>query len=285
MDVQASSSPTSRRRSATGSPGPNHPDDAVRWLAGTSPSRVLVLDGSEQLSAQLCDLGHDVVAAVPDAAAVASLTVAAPDAHPSVAIPQALPLASGSVDVVVVEEAASHADDLSLAELARVLRPGGVVATIRTTGDRKVPWVKKVYALAAAGSPEPLSGRADADLLAHSDLFEIDATSQTRHWETFRRGDVVDFVVSYPREPALEPADRERLTIAAEELYDGYGRGPDGLSMPWLTSCRRAKVAGLTRSPDDEPTARIAVGAAPSASGGPVTQPAPVDDGLLIDFR
>jgi len=270
MNAQANPPSASASRPTGGSSHPRHPDDAVRWLAGTTPARVLVLDAGAQLTAQLGALGHDVVATVPSVAAVGSVAGATPDAHPSVASPKALPLAAGSVDVVVVEDSATGPLDLSPSELARVLRPGGVVATIHTAGDRKVPWVKKVYALAgSAGEGQVPSD----DLLSGTDLFELDDTHEVRHWETFRRDDVVGFVTAHPRITALDPATLEQLGIAAEELYDGYGRGPDGLLMPWLTSCRRAKVAGLSRIADDEPTERIAVPAAPT------------DDGLLIDFR
>jgi SAM-dependent methyltransferase len=202
-----------------------------------------------------------------------ALAAAAPQAHVSVAATEALPLRTGSVDVVVMEEPAAEGAPApsarSLAEAARVLRPGGVVSTLGTRGDRKVPWVKKVYALAGVD----LAALDGSDPLDGSDLFEVDETSEVRHWETFRRHDVVGFVLSHPMAAGLDSVERERLTIAAEELYDGYGRGPDGLLMPWLTRCRRAKVAGLARAVDDEPTERIVVPAPPS------------DDGLLVDFR
>jgi hypothetical protein len=58
------------------------------------------------------------------------------------------------------------------------------------------------------------------------------------------------------------------------ELYDDYGRGPDGMLLPYLTACYRATVVHREPAP-------------PAEDEDPPTDDPPDDDGgsLLIDFR
>jgi hypothetical protein len=64
--------------------------------------------------------------------------------------------------------------------------------------------------------------------------------------------------------------ERERLLRDVDALYNSYGRGADGMLMPYLTCCFRAAVR--PRAPGDDSSA-------PGRPGDPET------DALLIDFR
>jgi hypothetical protein len=97
-----------------------------------------------------------------------------------------------------------------------------------------------------------------------SDLFTLTDHRSFRQWQRFDRDTLVDFVASSEKASALDPQERSSLLAEAAALYDSYGRGPDGLLMPWLVDCYRARVKGVTP--------RVAAAATP------------VDDGLLIDF-
>jgi hypothetical protein len=59
-------------------------------------------------------------------------------------------------------------------------------------------------------------------------------------------------------------------------LYDEYGRGHDGMQLPYVTECFRAKVRDLREHTDPEDGADED---RPSVSDGSDT------DMLLIDFR
>jgi hypothetical protein len=61
-------------------------------------------------------------------------------------------------------------------------------------------------------------------------------------------------------------AERDRLLRQVDELYADYGRGPDGMLLPYLTHCYRAVVKHRAVRTDDPP-----------ADGNDT-------DGLLIDF-
>ena len=65
----------------------------------------------------------------------------------------------------------------------------------------------------------------------------------------------------------LAPEDRAAVLAEVGAIYDSYGRGDDGMLMPWSAHCFRATVSRLAD------TRRASATAAAEA-----------DDGLLIDF-
>jgi hypothetical protein len=58
-------------------------------------------------------------------------------------------------------------------------------------------------------------------------------------------------------------------------FYDEYGRGMDGMQLPYLTRCYRAEVLDRPRAPTD----------GDGAGSGDGRPPGPDDDMLLIDFH
>lgn len=248
---------------------PSFPPEAVSWMVGDRPQRVLELGaGTGKLTARLVELGHDTVASDPSAAMLTKLAAEVPRARTTQAVAEAIPLGTSTVDVVVAAQCMHLVDhERALPEIARVLKPGGSLVMAWIRGDQKIPWVRKVYSLIGTTPTD-----ADTyDPLAGSDVFEITEEKAVKHWQEFRRDTLVGFVASTSRVASLDPAAREEIYRNAEELYDSYGRGPDGLLMPWRTHCYRARVAGLSRAAaDDEPTQRISTD--------------DLDDGLLIDF-
>jgi hypothetical protein len=88
----------------------------------------------------------------------------------------------------------------------------------------------------------------------------------------------------------LDPADRDDLLARVGALYDDYGRGPDGMQLPYITRCYRADVKHMAPPP---PVARFEDRAAgdPDATQAigrriPQQQSPPDDPGtLLIDFK
>ena len=110
---------------------PEYPDAAVRHVVAQLPARAVVLDlaaGTGKLTRPLLDAGLRVIAVEP----VAEMRAALPaSAGPLEGTAEAIPLADGSVDAVTVGQAFHWFDgDAALAEIARVLRPGGLLALI-----------------------------------------------------------------------------------------------------------------------------------------------------------
>jgi SAM-dependent methyltransferase len=238
-----------------------YPLEAVEWTVGRGPARVLELVAGEgELTPALAALGNDVLTTDPSAQSVARLAARVPAARTAVARAEDIPLPAASVDVVVAGAGFRVVDSArALPEVARVLRPGGVLSLIWNSGDHKIPWVRKMFALMGVAAPP-----AGLNPVGSSDLFALTDHKAFRQWQRFDRDTLVDFVASSDKAAALDAQERASLLAEAAELYDGYGRGPDGLLMPWLVDCYRARVKGVTSN------------VAPAAT--------PVDDGLLIDF-
>jgi SAM-dependent methyltransferase len=255
------SEPRTGTAAATTSVAPGYPAAAVEWAVGRRPVRVLELvSGEGELTVALAALGHDVLATDPSPQLISRLARRLPTARMAVARAEDIPLPPAAVDVVVAGPRFMSLDAArTLPEIARVLRPGGVLSLVRSSGDTKIPWVRKMFALTGTTSIAATPGS-----LESSDLFAVTEHRMFRQWQRFERQTLVDFVASSERATGLPPDERASLLAEAGELYDGYGRGPDGLLMPWLVECSRARVKGATTAP-------------------PVVA-APIDDGLLIDF-
>lgn len=240
---------------------PGYPPEAVRWLAGSGSARVLELGaGTGKLTAILLGAGHDVVATDPAEPMLRHLRSAAGAARCAAARAEDIPFSSSSVDVVVAAQAFHWFDaERALPEIARVLRPGGVFGLVWTGGDWKVPWVRRLFALIEAPDLDAVD-----DPLEGSELFSTGDRRVFRHWQRFDRADLTGFVCSSSRAAIMTPDERARLASAVGDLYDSYGRGHDGMLMPWKTYCYRARVTGLANFRRE------------SAPDG--------DEGLLIDF-
>jgi ubiquinone/menaquinone biosynthesis C-methylase UbiE len=225
---------------------PGYPHEAVAWLVGTTPGRVLELGaGTGKLTAGLLELGHDVIATDLSGQMLRHVTSVAPTARRLVARAEAIPLRSSSVDVVVAGQAFHWFDqERALPEIARVLRPGGVLGMTWNVCDYKVPWVKRLFAM--IGQTE---GRDDEDPVAGSDLFSTSDHQVFRHWQEHDRESLIGLMASQSRTATLSETERAELLAKVGELYDSYGRGPDGMLLPWYTFGFRARVAGLASTP------------------------------------
>jgi SAM-dependent methyltransferase len=122
---------------------PSYPVEAVRWMLGDSPLRVVDLGaGTGIFSRLVSSFGHDVVAVEPDDGMRDRLAQLSPGVTVRSGSAEAIPLLDASVDAVVAAQAFHWFDnDTARAEIARVLRPGGVFAPIWNVRDESVEWV------------------------------------------------------------------------------------------------------------------------------------------------
>ncbi len=249
---------------------PTYPREAVAWLSSDEPLTVLELGaGTGKLTAHLVALGHDVHATDPDEAMLAVLRANLPDVRTSVARAEEIPAPDRSFDVVVAAQCFHWFEhEVAVPEMARVLKPDGRVALVWNERDERIPWVKKLGRI--IGTQEQLddaSGR-----LATSGLFDEVETESFTFWQAVDRRSIQDLVRSRSNIAVLDEEGRAAKLVELLALYDDYGRGMDGMQLPYVTRCFRARV--LDR-PDPE---RVAA-EEPEADK-------PSDDGmLLIDFR
>lgn len=189
------------------------PPDAAVWLAGQS-GRTVVLVGDPAATRVIGDalaaLGYDVRGSEDG-------TMSLPDR---------------SVDAIV---AIDRAPDLEVA--ARVLRPGGQVAVVAHEHDQRIPWVRKLgAAVRIPGAADPLPGMTGSPYFGHP------LTETFRYWQAVTRESLADVVRSLPTVLARSHSEQERAVADAIALYDDYGRGPDGMQLPWVSHCHRAPV-------------------------------------------
>ncbi|HSS66961.1 MAG TPA: class I SAM-dependent methyltransferase [Nocardioidaceae bacterium] len=238
---------------------PDYPADAVSWLVGDAPATVLELGaGTGKLTRSICTLGHRVIATDPDEEMLAMLRDAVPEATALASTAEEIPLRASSVDVVVAGQAFHWFDaERTWPEIARVLRPGGALALAWNSGDVRVPWVRKVLSLI-----ESEREKDGWDPFAESSVFELTEQIAVKHWQAFLRETLLGFVASSSKAATAPRAEREQILATVDALYESYGRGPDGLLMPWIANCYRGKVTGLDAASAeaaavlDEPTRR-----------------------------
>jgi SAM-dependent methyltransferase len=126
---------------------PGYPPEAVSWLVGSPDRPLRVLDlaaGTGKLTRVLRALGHEVVAVDPSEQMLDALRRSTgEDAGVTALVGTAeeVPLPDASVDAVTVGQAWHWLRPAAaVAELSRVLRPGGVLGLAWNARDLSVPW-------------------------------------------------------------------------------------------------------------------------------------------------
>jgi len=247
---------------------PSYPDKAIAWMVTQSGARVLQLDaGTGELTEQLVRIGHTVTATDPSEAMLRRIRARAPRARAVIGAAEHIPFVPGSVDFVVTTEAFHGFDhDRALLEVARVLRPGGVLSVAWNVRDERIPWVKRLGAIIGDSGNQ----RDPTRTIDDSGMFETVEKSSFRVWAPMDQESLRDMVASRPQVAVLSGVEREGLLRQVDELYDGYGRGADGMLLPYITSTYRATV--LPRSVWDREALPV----------GPEDMDT---DALLIDFN
>ena len=258
---------------------PTYPREAAAWLTAEAPLSVLELGaGTGKLTEQLVALGHDVHATDPDAAMLARLQERLPDVRTSQAPAEEIPSGDRSYDVVVCAQAFHWFDlDKALPEIARVLKAGGRLSLVWNQRDERVPWVRKLGAI--IGTQEQL--REPAAALEGSALFDEVEETEFRFRQTIDQHSIKDLVLSRSNIATLPPADRDAKLAEVAAFYDDYGRGMDGMQLPYAARCFRSQVL-------DRPASYSGTTETTGTTSG--AEPAQASDGsdtdmLLIDFR
>jgi hypothetical protein len=129
--------------------------------------------------------------------------------------------------------------------------------------DDRVPWVRRLSAL--LGTTHGQQNDPTHALLS-SHLFGFVETSTYRFWQQLDRPRLRDLVLSRSNVAVMPEAEQDRVLRKVDDLYEEYGRGPDGMLLPYVTRCFRAVVRPPALVQEEEPD---------------------TDDGpaLLIDFQ
>ena len=223
---------------------PSYPPEAVDWLLAPTDTWVArdVLDlgaGTGKLTTRLVERGLQVVAVDPIAEMLEMLRTALPDTPALLGSAEQIPLPDNAVDAVLVAQAWHWFDqERAVAEIARVLRPGGRLGVLWNTRDERSGWVKdfgRIVGLehdrdnATVDLPEPFT-----DIATHQVEWTNYITPQA----------LIDYVASRsycitsPAEVRTRTLDEVReLLVSHPSLANATG-----LAMPYITVCVRATL-------------------------------------------
>jgi len=220
---------------------PSYPPEAIDWLLPPGARDVLDLGaGTGKLTTRLVERGLDVVAVDPIAEMLELLSSALPDTPALLGTAEQIPLPDNSMDAVLVAQAWHWFDlDRAVAEVARVLRPGGRLGLVWNTRDERLGWVKDL-------------GR----IIGHeNDPFNEEVslpapfTDVARHhieWTNYLTPQALIDLVASRSYCITSPADvRTRTLHQVRELLATHPAlaNSSGLALPYITVCIRATLS------------------------------------------
>jgi len=252
---------------------PSYPRDAAVWLTSDEPLTVLELGaGTGKLTEHLVALGHDVHATDPDPAMLEILQSRLPGVRTTEAVAEEIPGPDSVYDVVIGAQCFHWFDfDRAVPEIVRVLKPGGSVALVWNQRDERIPWVRRLGKI--IGTADQVDD--PSDILKQSLRFLYVETETFKHWQVIDRNSIQDLVRSRSAVAVLDDAARAAKMEELLAFYDDFGRGMDGMQLPYLTRCFRARVIKSRAETE-----------AKAETEAPAEPPTDDDSGmLLIDFR
>jgi SAM-dependent methyltransferase len=199
---------------------PAPPPQALDWLIPPDATAVLDLAaGTGVVTRLLIGRAARVVAVEPDDRMRSVLAARCPEAEVLEGRGEDIPLPDASVDAVVVASAWHWLDpERAVPEIARVLRPGGVLGVITVSRDSRADWVAEFNRLmreareANRAPDQPASGKTAADGPA------ADGSRRER-----RRRREVSFPPGSPMSPVEERVVEYSLPMTKDDLFGLLG--------------------------------------------------------------
>jgi SAM-dependent methyltransferase len=196
--------------------------------------------GSGKLTRQLVPAGATLLAVEPSAAMRQRLAGAAPGVRVLAGTAEAIPVAGGALDAVTVGQAFHWFDGpQAVAELGRVLRPGGRVGLLWNVRDESVPWMAAVTAILdrhAGDAPRHRDGRWRAAFDGAAGFGPLQVR-RFRHQHRLERAALADRFASISFVAALPDAARARVLAEIEEVAAAEPTlaGPGPVAVPYRT--------------------------------------------------
>lgn len=224
---------------------PGYPRAAVDWLLGTAPRRVLDLGaGTGKLSRELVGAGHEVVAVEPSEGMRAAMRAALPGVRLLAGSAEDVPLPDADVDAVVAGQAYHWFDpSRAHAEMARVLRPDGVVGLLWNLRDEAVAWVAALTDVLGDEAGDT-SRRVGEDLVPSlGPAFTAVERTELRQVVALSLDRLVELVSCRSYVITLPRTERDALLERVRELVRTHPQtaGRATVDLPYVTVCYRAR--------------------------------------------
>jgi SAM-dependent methyltransferase len=218
--------------------------EALRWLLPSTEVAALDLGaGTGLVTRSLAAAGvTDVVAVEPDDAMRAVLAARSPGVRALAGTAEDIPLPAASVDAVLASSAWHWFDpERATAEIARVLRPGGVLGLLWSFADPTTDWVAELRHIQRADDKDSTRG-VDAGFvidLPEGAPFTGGASEVFRRHTWMAVDDVAALLGTYSTVLTLAPEERAAVHRQAREVITRRV-GTDPVSVPFATGVWRA---------------------------------------------
>jgi len=235
---------------------PGYAEAAVRWalepVRDGRPVRVAdVGAGTGKLTATLIGLGAEVTAVEPDPQMLAELRRTMPEARSVPGSAEEIPLPDASLDAVLAGQAMHWFDmNRALPEIARVLRPGGVLAGLWNVDDDRVGWVAGLAEISKRKSSITLTtwrgsaakSRQEQMLGEVSDLFAAAEVSEFGHGQGRTAASLLATIGTHSHLLVMEGAERARLLARVGDFLRSQPETAHGeFTLPMVTVGLRAR--------------------------------------------
>ena len=235
---------------------PDYAEAAVRWALepvwDAPPVRVVdVGAGTGKLTATLVRLGADVTAVEPDPQMLAELQRAIPEVRSVPGSAEAMPVPDASVDAVLAGQAMHWFDmDRAMPEIARVLRPGGVLAGLWNVDDDRVGWVADLAEMSKRKASITLlrwrdgAGRSRQQRLleAGSSRFHAAEEGEFGHGQARTADSLLATIATHSHLLVMDEAERAGLLARVQDFLRTQPETSNGeFTLPMVTVALRAR--------------------------------------------
>lgn len=225
---------------------PDYPAEAVEWMLQPArpAGRVLraadVGAGTGKLTRVLIEVGAEVVAVDPDPLMLEALRAHVAGVPTFEGTAEQLPLPDEAVDAVLLGQAWHWVDPQpASSEIARVLRPGGVLGLVWNIRDDSVGWVRRMTEVMTPSNAEEMLAAGGPVTGPEFAGFE----HRTWRWSrSMTRASLLAMAHSRSYVITADPDVRARLEARLAELFDEIGAVGDAvIELPYVTEAFRAE--------------------------------------------